>query len=411
MTDTDIEPSSAAGGPSREDLPPLVLKPHEERRLQAGHLWVFSNEVDVAQTPLTAFAAGAHVQVRSSRGRFLGHAYVNPRTLIAARILGRDPAHPPGRSLLVHRLRVALALRERLGRGLYCRMVFGEADLLPGLVVDRYGDVLVVQLGTAGMEAMKDDVVAALVKVLRPRAILWKNDSPARELEGLPLYVEPALGDVPGLIEVPEGGVRFRVPLAGGQKTGWFFDQSANRATVAAFAAGARVLDVCSYVGGFGLQATRAGASEAVCVDASAQALELAAETAGAEGLPVRTVRGDAFDVLADLHAARERFDIVVVDPPAFIKRKKDHPQGVAAYRRLNQLAMQLLGRDGLLMSCSCSYHLAAEELSDAIQRGARHLDRFVQVLVAGGQAPDHPVHPAIPETRYLKSFLCRVTG
>jgi 23S rRNA (cytosine1962-C5)-methyltransferase len=302
-------------------------------------------------------------------------------------------------------------LRERLGRGPYYRLVFGESDLLPGLVVDRYGDVLVVQVGTAGMEAQREDIVAALEKVVKPRAILWKNDSPSRELEGLPLYVEPALGDVPEAIDVEEGGVRFRVPLAGGQKTGWFYDQAANRATVAAYAKGARVLDVCSYVGSFGLQAARAGATEVVCVDASAQALELAAETAGRASLPLRTIKGDAFDVMEALHAERERFDIVIIDPPAFVKRKKDHPKGLAAYRRLNLLAMHLLGRDALLMSCSCSYHLEPGELLDAIQRGARHLDRLAQVLHAGGQGPDHPVHPAIAETRYLKSFLCRVTG
>lgn len=407
---SDYETGLQDGDDSGVDLPVLTLKPHEERRLQAGHLWIFSNEIDVAATPLTRFEPGTHVQVRSSRGKFMGYAYVNPRTLISARLLGREEAHPPGRSLLVYRLRVALSLRERLGRGPFYRLVYGESDLLPGLVVDRYDDVLVVQIGTAGMEALKDDIVAALVKVVKPRAILFKNDAGMRELEGLPLYVESALGEVPETIEVPEGGVRFRVPLAGGQKTGWFFDQAANRALVAGYARGARVLDVCSYVGGFGLQAAKAGASEVMCVDASAQALEFASATAAAEGLPLVTRKGDAFDVLAELLAARERFDVVVVDPPAFIKRKKDHPQGVAAYRRLNQLAMQLLGKDGLLMSCSCSYHLASDELSDAIQRGARHLDRFAQILHVGGQGPDHPVHPAIMETRYLKAFLCRVT-
>ena len=402
------QPENAA--PVGRALPRLVLRRDEERRLQAGHLWIFSNEVDVAKTPLTAFAPGEQVEVHSSRGHFLGYAYVNPGTLISARLLGRDPTYPPGKSLLVHRLKVALALRQRFFDEPFYRLAFGEGDLLPGLVVDRYGDVLVAQLGTAGMEAMKAGIQEALVQVVAPRALLWKNDSPVRELEGLPRYVETAFGDVPDTVEVPEGGVRFQLPLAAGQKTGWYFDQSANRALFARHARGARVLDVFSYAGGFALQAARAGAAAAACVDASAPALAAAAASAAANGLAVETLQGDAFDVLEALAAERRRFDAVVVDPPAFIKRKKDHPKGLAAYRRVNQLAMKLLERDALLMACSCSWHLAPGELVDAVQRAARHLGRFAQLVAVGAQAPDHPVHPAIDETRYLRAFLFRVT-
>ena len=403
------QPEIAA--PPGRALPPLVLKRDEERRLHAGHLWIFSNEVDVAKTPLTGFAPGAQVEVRSSQGRFLGYAYVNPATLISARLLGRDPDHPPGKPLLVHRLKVALALRERFFEAPYYRLAYGEGDLLPGLVVDRYGDVLVAQLGTAGMEAMKAEIQEALVKVVAPRALLWKNDSPVRDLEGLDRYVETAFGEVPPTVEVPEGGVGFRVPLASGQKTGWYYDQSSNRALFAGHCRGARVLDVFSYAGAFALQAKRAGAAAVTCVDSSAGALAAASATAGANGLEAELIEGDAFDTLDALVAERRRFDAVVVDPPAFIKRKKDHPKGLAAYRRVNQLAMQLLDRDGLLMACSCSYHLAPGELVDAVQRGARHLDRFAQLVAVGGQAPDHPVHPAIDETRYLRAFLFRVTA
>lgn len=400
------ETAAVAGG----DLPPLLLKPQEERRLQAGHLWIFSNEVNVGATPLTAFAPGAHVQVRSSHNRFLGYAYVNPRTLISARLLGRDPDYPPGRSLLVHRLRVALALRERLYAAPFYRLAFGESDLLPGLVVDRYGDVLVAQIGTAGMEVMKQEILDALVKVVAPRAVLWKNDSAIRELEGLERYVETAFGEVPDFVEVPEGGVTFRVPLASGQKTGWYFDQAGNRSMLMRLVRNARVLDVFSYAGSFGLQAARAGAAEVTCVDSSAAALEHAAASAAANGLEAELLQGDGFDVLESLHADRRRFDAVVIDPPAFIKRRKDHPKGLAAYRRLNQLALQALDRDGLLLSCSCSYHLGPGELTDAVQRAARHLGRFAQLIGVGAQAPDHPVHPAIDETRYLRAFLFRVT-
>jgi 23S rRNA (cytosine1962-C5)-methyltransferase len=399
--------TDAVAGP---DLPPLLLKPQEERRIQAGHLWVFSNEINVGATPLAAFQPGDHVQLRSSHDRFLGYAYVNPRTLISARLLGRDPGYPPGKSLLVHRFKVALALRERLYAAPFYRLAFGEADLLPGLVVDRYGDVLVVQLGTAGMEAMKGEILDALAKVLGPAGVLWKNDSAIRELEGLDRYVETAFGLVPDYVEVPEGGVRFRVPLAAGQKTGWYFDQSANRAMIARHVRGLRVLDLFSYAGSFGLQAAKAGAAEVTCVDSSAPALEAAAATAEANAIDVELLQGDAFDALEQFVSERRRFDVVVVDPPAFIKRRKDHPKGLAAYRRLNQLAMQVLDRDGLLLSCSCSYHLAPGELTDCVQRAARHLGRFAQLIGVGAQSPDHPVHPAIEETRYLRAFLFRVT-
>ncbi len=405
MTDPSIVPASAAG------LPVLRLKPREERRLQAGHLWVFSNEVDVTATPLAAFEPGQPARLHSSRDRFLGYVHVNPHSLIAARIVGREAVHPPGTPLLVHRLKVALALREKLYARPFYRLAFGESDLLPGLVVDRYGDVLIAQLATAGMEAAKQQVLEALERVIGPSGVLWKNDSPSRQLEGLPSYVETAVGAVPDEIQVEEGGVRFQLPLAAGQKTGWFFDQTENRAAVARLARGARVLDVFCYAGGFGLQAARAGAREVVCVDASQAALDAACATAQANGLSLDARRGDAFDALEALHAAGERFDVVVVDPPAFIKRRKDHPKGLAAYRKLNRLAMQRVARDGLLVTCSCSWHLGADELTEAVQHAARQLGRFAQVVEFRGQAPDHPVHPAIPETRYLKALVCRITG
>jgi 23S rRNA (cytosine1962-C5)-methyltransferase len=390
-------------------LPALRLKRGEERRLASGHVWVFSNEVDTEATPLTAFAPGDAVQLESDRGRFLGYAYVNPHSLICARILGRDPEHPPGKSLLVHRLQVALGLRRRLYEQPYYRLVYGESDQLPGLVVDRYGDVLVGQIATAGMERLRPELTAALQKVVEPAGLLWRNDGSARELEGLPKYVETAFGEVPQTVEVIENEVRFRVPLFEGQKTGWFFDQAANRRAFLDYVGGARVLDVFSYLGAWGLQAVKRGATDVTCVDSSPSALQWLQENAQLNGLAVDARKGDAFETLEALHAARERFDLVILDPPAFIKRRKDIPKGQAAYRRLNQLGLQLLQRDGLLVSSSCSYHLAGQDLLAAIQKAARHVNRFVQVLAFGGQAPDHPVHPAIPETRYLKCFFCRV--
>ncbi|MDE2261497.1 MAG: class I SAM-dependent rRNA methyltransferase [Gammaproteobacteria bacterium] len=394
-------------GRSRE----LRLKRGEERRLAGGHLWIFSNEIDSDATPLSAFAPGDLAQITSHRGQFLGHAYVNPHALICARILSRDAAQPVVRELIDTRLRAALTLRERLYREPYYRLVFGESDGLPGLVLDRYGDVLVGQIATAGMEALKDTVAEAVRTLLAPAALYWKNDSAARQLEHLPQVAEAAFGEIPAQITAVEAGLRFAAPLIQGQKTGWFYDQTHNRARLRRYLwPRARVLDVCSYVGAWSVTALKAGAAAASCIDSSETALDFAGRNAQANGVALEAIRGDAFEAMKALQERGERFDVVVLDPPAFIKRKKDIPQGTAAYRKLNQLALSLIEGEGLLVSCSCSYHLAPEELVTAIQTAARHTGRFVQILESGGQSPDHPVHPAIPETRYLKAFFCRVT-
>lgn len=393
------------------EFPPLRLKRGEDRRLRAGHLWVFSNEVDNEATPLVQIPVGAVVRVLSDRDQFLGYAYVNPHALICARILSRSPVHPPERSWLVHRLRVALALRERIYSAPYYRWVFCESDGLPGLVLDRYGDVIVGQIATAGMEALRADIEAAVEAALGPKVLVWKNDGGSRELEQLPRQVLTPIGRAPEELTVQEGGLTYTVPLASAQKTGWFYDQTANRELWRhLLPAGARVLDVCSYAGAWAVTALKKGAREAVCVDASEAALAVASRNAAANGVALATERGDAFEVLDELVRRGERFDAIVLDPPAFIKRKKDVPRGQAAYRKLNQIAMRLLERDALLVSCSCSYHLLPDELLGLIQSAGRHTSRFVQVLAMGSQGCDHPVHPAIPETRYLKAFFCRVT-
>jgi 23S rRNA (cytosine1962-C5)-methyltransferase len=240
---------------------------------------------------------------------------------------------------------------------------------------------------------------------------VWKNDGGARELESLPRQVLTPIGRAPEELKILENGLSFSVPLAAAQKTGWFYDQSLNREQWRRMLSpGVRVLDACSYAGAWAVSALTRGAREALCVDASEAALSIAMRSAAANGVTLNTQRGDVFEVLDELVRRGERFDAIVLDPPAFIKRKKDIPRGQAAYRKLNQIAMRLLERDALLVSCSCSYHLAGEELLGLIQAAARTTHRFAQVIYCGGQAPDHPVHPAIPETRYLKAFFCRVT-
>ncbi|HEX5870679.1 MAG TPA: class I SAM-dependent rRNA methyltransferase [Longimicrobium sp.] len=390
-------------------LPPLRLRKNEDRRLRAGHLWVFSNEVDVSATPLTAFEPGAMAEVQDARGAPLGTAYVNPRSLIAARLVSRQRHRTLDGDLLRRRIARALALRDALFDRPFYRLVYGEGDGLPGLVVDRFGSVLVAQVTTAGMERVVAEVLEALREIVGPTGILLRNDTSGRALEGLESYVQP-YGDVPDVLEIEENGVRFEAPVSG-QKTGWFYDHRMNRARMAAYARGRRVLDVFSYVGGWGVQAAAAGAREVTCVDASAPALEFAARSAELNGVADRvlTRRADAFDALMRLGADGERFGMVVLDPPAFIKRKKDAKAGEEAYRRANQLAMELLEPDGILVSASCSYHMPREGLQDAMLRASRRLGRDLQVLEEGHQGPDHPVHPAIPETAYLKSFIARV--
>ena len=388
-------------------LPVLRLKRNEDRRLHAGHLWIFSNEVDTAQTPLPKFKAGELVRVLAHNDRALGLAYVNPKSLIAARML--ETWQIPDAAWLARRIRAALTLRDRLYAKPYYRLVYGESDGLPGLIVDRFGASCVVQIGTAGMERLKDAIQAALIEVLHCDGVLFKNDGSTREMEGLPSYTEAALGNFDQPAQVIEDGLEFQAPLTTGQKTGWFFDQAANRRALAKYIRPqARVLDVFSYVGAWGVRAAQHGA-QVTCIDSSAAALEGAAANAARNGVKLTTRKGDAFDVLEELAKEGAKFDVVIIDPPAFAKRKKDVPKALAAYKRLNQLAMGVVADDGLLVSCSCSYQVSAEELQDAIAKAMRGAAKHLQILEMGGQAPDHPVHPAIPETRYLKAYFCRV--
>ncbi|MDA7088902.1 class I SAM-dependent rRNA methyltransferase [Pseudomonas sp. SA3-5] len=392
-------------------LPSLRLKANADRRLRAGHLWVYSNEIDVAATPLHGFAAGDQAILEAAGGKALGVVALSPNNLICARLLSRDVKHVLDKSLLVHRINVALSLRERLFDQPCYRLVFGDSDLLPGLVVDRFFDILVVQLASATMERHKDEVLAALIQVIKPSGILLKNDSAARDAEGLERYVDTVFGVVPEWVALEENGVKFEAPVIEGQKTGWFFDHRMNRARLAPYVKGKRVLDLFSYIGGWGVQAAAFGASEVMCVDASAFALDGVERNAALNGLSeqVACIEGDVFAALKELKNAEERFDVVIADPPAFIKRKKDLKNGEAAYRRLNEAAMRLLNKDGILVSASCSMHLPEDDLQNILLTSARHLDRNIQLLERGAQGPDHPVHPAIAETRYIKSLTCRL--
>jgi len=393
------------------ELPSVYLRKGQERRLNQGHLWIYSNEIDTQKSPLKSFTAGEQVVILSQQGKPLAIAYINPNSLICARVVSRDLSVLLDRSLFVHRIKIALSLRERLFDKPFYRLIFGESDLLPGIVVDRFDQTLVVQITTAGMELQKQALIEALEKVLKPDIIYLRNDVKMRELEGLELYSDVVVGDLSGMTNIEENGTHFQVDVQKGQKTGWFYDHRMNRARVQHYAKGKRVLDLFSYVGAWGLEAATAGASEVFCVDASEQALDWLDSSAELNQFKnITSIQGNVFDVLKHLRHEKEKFDIVIVDPPAFIKRKKDYKEGLNAYRRVNQMAMQLCSRDALLVSASCSHHLPAETLVQQIQGCSRHLDRFVQILEQGHQSPCHPIHPALPETGYIKSFLSRVT-
>ncbi|MGY6277773.1 class I SAM-dependent rRNA methyltransferase [Methylomonas sp. MgM2] len=393
--------------------PELFLKKHEDKRLRQGHLWVFSNEIDTKRSPLEQFEAGDLVVVNDSGGQALGVAYINPHALICARLLTRKPNGAIGETFFKTRINRALSLRQRLFDKPFYRLVFGESDGLPGLVIDRYDEVLSVQITTAGMERHKQVLVKVLAELLQPSAILLKNDNSQRQLETLSLEPEVAYGELPETLLIEENNTRFFIDVAEGQKTGWFYDHRESRAQFSHWAQGLKVLDLFSYAGAWGITAALAGAKEVTCVDSSETALSLAAESAGLNGVQdkIRFVRGDVFEFLKQAREQNRHYDAVVLDPPALIKRRKDYKAGYEAYRRLNHLALQVLSNDGLLVSASCSHHLSRSDLHEILRSSARHIDRHLVFLASNGQGADHPVLPAMPETQYLKTFFCAVSA
>jgi 23S rRNA (cytosine1962-C5)-methyltransferase len=395
------------------DIPELFLKKNEDKRLRLGHLWIFSNEVDIKRSPLNRFAPGDLAQVIAHDGKPLGTAYVNPNALISARLLSRKPNLKCGPNFFRDRIGTALAKREKVFDKPYYRLVFGESDGLPGLVIDRFGDVLSVQITTAGIEQRKETVLAVLVDLLNPAAIVLKNDNSQRQLEGLAMESAVAYGALPDSLIIEENGAKFRVDILGGQKTGWFYDHRMSRAELARIAKGQRILDLFSYTGAWSIPAARAGALEVTCVDGSEAALALARENAALNGVEDRMqfAHSDVFDFLKQARQERRLYDMIVLDPPALIKRKKDYQQGYEAYRRLNHLALQVLAKNGLLISASCSFHLSREDLHEILRSSGRHIDRHLTFIAQGGQGPDHPIDPAIPETQYLKTFFCSVSS
>jgi 23S rRNA (cytosine1962-C5)-methyltransferase len=389
--------------------PVIRLNPKAGQRLRAGAPWVFSNEIAM-QPEFRQFPRGGLVRVDGDDGAHLGCFVFNPHSLIAARLIDRDPdAVIDGAWMRAH-LTAAMALRERVCDSPYYRLVHAEADFLPGLIIDRFDDVMVLQANSAGMDRLTPAIVEALIGLLNPRAIIARNDSAGRRLEGLEEKISLLHGSDP-TAAVREGGVRFPIDPLSGQKTGWFFDQRGNRDRVAALASGARVLDVFCHVGAFGLRCAAAGAAAVTLVDSSAPALEHAEAAAAHNGLSERvvTMRGDAFETMEALAKAGERFDIVVCDPPSFARSRKDAEAGLRAYGRMARLAAPLVVPGGFLFVASCSHHAPLEAWAGQIAWGLHRARRAARILATTGAGPDHPVHPHLPESAYLKAQLLQV--
>lgn len=382
----------------------LRLKPHEHHRIAEGHLWVFRNELATEPPP----ELGALVRVESSEGRSLGTGFSNPHSKIAVRMLGGEIENVDT-AFFTERIRQAMALRQRLlpAEQAY-RVVFGEADLLSGLIVDRYDTTIVIQMLAAGMDVRRDMIFEAIREVMPDvTGIVERNAVKVREKEGLDLREGVVWGTVPDRVRFSENGILIDVDLEGGQKTGYFLDQKVNRATIASLSAGKRVLDCFCNVGGFALNAAKGGALEAVGVDSSATAIEQATHHAELNGLDnCHFEQANVFDLLRQHVDEGRQWDIIILDPPSFAKSRNALKGARAGYAELNRTAMKLLAPGGLLVSASCTQLVPEHELMDIVYREAARLRKRLRLVHRSGQAPDHPVLLAMPETLYLKFLV-----
>ncbi|MGF1624440.1 MAG: class I SAM-dependent rRNA methyltransferase [Alphaproteobacteria bacterium] len=390
--------------------PSLRLAPKKDRRLRHGHPWIYSNELKLS-TDQKAMEPGMLVTVTGDDGHLFGTAIFNPRPLIVGRLVDPTANAELDQGWFERRFTAAQALRQRLVTGPYYRLVHAEADGLPGVIVDRYGDAATVQINVAGFERVADPLIAALQAVTGVATVVRRNDTAARALEGLSAEDVIVGPEPPGPVRVEEAGTTFFADLAGGQKTGWFYDQRDNRTFVAGLSDGATVLDVYSHSGGFALRAACAGAAEVTAIDRSEHALALAAQSAEANGVAGRCkfVRAEAFAELALRVDRAERFDVVICDPPAFAKSKKDLHAAIRAYRKLTRLAAALVAPGGILFVASCSHNVPADAFIAAVAGGLQDARRNGRILRQAGAAPDHPIHPQLPESAYLKTLTLQL--
>jgi len=385
-----------------------LLKPHEHRRIKDGHLWAFSNEIARIEGDPTP---GGLVELRDNRQGFLGIGYYNAHSLIAVRLLTREKEEID-RSFFSRRIREALVYRQRVLSGAQAlRLLFGESDGLPGLVVDCYRDQLVLQGFSLGIENLLSPICDALIEILSPRLIYERNDIPMRHLEGLPQRKGLIRGAPVEPLTLSLNGLAIAVDIQNGQKTGLFLDQVQNQKAVADYAQDRNVLDCFCYQGGFALTCARAGASHVMAVDESKPALEVADRNSERNGLQdkIEWYRADVFEVLRDQVQRREKFDLVILDPPSFAKSKADLPNARKAMKEINSLAMKLLAEGGILASFICSHHISGEDFLALLRSASGDAGRSFRILEWRTQSPDHPILLAMPETHYLKCAILEV--
>jgi 23S rRNA (cytosine1962-C5)-methyltransferase len=387
----------------------VFLRRGKEKRLATGHLWIYEGEIEQVQGEL---GEGEVVDVRTAAGRFLGRGTYTSRSKIAVRLLTHRQEEID-EEFFRKRLAEAIAYRNQLRiDATGYRLVYSEGDLLPGLIVDCYGDALVIQTTTVGMESRKPLIVQLLAELLNPRYIYERNDMNVRKLEGLPAVKGFLWGEGETLVEIQESGVRFLVDIEGGQKTGFFLDQRENRRAVAEYVQGGDVLDAFCYTGGFAIHAARAGARSVLGIENSEAAVAMARQNAELNGVLDRCtfIVGNAFNHLRRLSEEGRQFDAVILDPPAFVKTKSALAGGLAGYKEINLRALKLLRPGGILVSCSCSFHVDEALLLAVVADAARDARRILRLMESRGQARDHPVLPSMPETRYLKCLIFRVS-
>lgn len=391
-------------------LPALQMRPKMAGRVAHGHPWAYSNEI--AMTPeARSLTPGEVVRLLNADGRHIATGVFNPNSLVAFRVLVREDGTAIDAGFFAERVKRALALRERLYDAPFYRLVHGEADGLPGLVVDRFGDVVSVQLNGAGMERLKEDLLLGLAHILAPKSVVLRRNARERALEGLGAAeeeVEIRGQSLDGPVALSENGLRYRADLVAGQKTGWFYDHRDNRAFAARLARGGDILDLYAYGGGFGLLAAQAGARSVLMVDRSRQALALAQGAARENGLIDRTAfeAAEVFDFLEQAAASGRRYDLVLADPPAFVTSKKALASGLKGYRKLARLAAATVAPQGVLMLASCSQPVSADALLAEMRAGLAAAGRSGRVLRIAGAGADHPIHPHLPEAAYLKAIF-----
>ena len=384
----------------------ITLNKNEDRRIKSGHPWVFSNEIrEVAGER----AAGITAELYDAAGGFIGVGHYNPQSLIAFRLVSRQREDIDSVAFFEGRISAALQHRQIRYPGLATfRVVYGESDFLPGLVVDKYGDYLSLQLLSSGMDRRREQIVAALAHVLTPLGIIARNDVGVRKLEGLDEKIEILSGDIPERVDMEENGLRFQVNLREGQKTGCFLDQKQNHLLLRDISAGKDVLDCFCYTGGWAVHAAAFGATSVVGLDISQRAVGQASSHAKLNKVAdrVRFEECDAFERLRSLHHEGRRFGVIVMDPPAFVKSRKNIAEATKGYLTVNRRALELLEPGGYLVTCSCSYHMGREAFRDVLIQAARLAKREVRLVETCSQAADHPVLLSFPESEYLKCFV-----